>query len=158
MKTRFLFPHLFKTIGWFLFVPGLLLWIHLLIFNTEIPFLNIKVFAVVSDKFFGTYETFKFIEQNITNELMGSLIILGALFLAFSKEKNEDEYIGKIRLESLLWATYINYALLLFCILFIYGMSFFSVMMYNMVALLIFFLIRFNLMLYKLRRQLSHEK
>ncbi|MFZ4401182.1 MAG: hypothetical protein ACOYO1_14180 [Bacteroidales bacterium] len=158
MKTRFLFPHFFKNIGWFLLVPGIFLSIYILFFNDEIPFLTIKVFALVDNNPFQATKTFSFINDNITNELCGILFILGALFVAFSREKNEDEYIGKIRLESLLWATYINYALLLFCILFLYGLSFFNVMMFNMFSLLIFFLIRFNLMLYKSKRQLKNEK
>lgn len=141
-----------------MFVPGICLSIYILFFNEEIPFFTIKVFAIVSENPFETTRTFSCIKDNITNELCGILFILGALFLAFSKEKHEDEYIGKIRLESLLWATYINYALLLFCILFLYGLSFFNVMMINMVSLLVFFLIRFNLMLYKSKRQLQNEK
>ncbi|MCX6232855.1 MAG: hypothetical protein NTZ33_15090 [Bacteroidetes bacterium] len=158
MKTRFLFPNVFKTIGWILLVAGIILWIYGLFFNDQIPFLNIKVFAIIDSTIFQPVKILSFIDHNITVDLMGILIITGAIFIAFSKEKYEDEYIGRIRLESLLWATYINYAILVFCILFIYGTSFFNVLIYNMVSLLIFFLIRFNLMLYKTKRQLKNEK
>ena len=158
MKTRFLFPKVFKTIGWILLLPGIILWIYSLFFNDQIPFLKMKVFAILDSNILQPTRNFTLIDHNITADLIGILIITGAIFIAFSKEKNEDEYIGKIRLESLLWATYVNYAILVFCILFIYGTSFFSVMMYNMVSLLIFFLIRFNLMLYKTKRLLKNEK
>ena len=57
--------------------------------------------------------------------------------------------VSKIRLESLVWATYVNYACLLFCILFIYGLPFFNIMVYNMFTLLLIFIIRFHWMLFQ---------
>ena len=63
--------------------------------------------------------------------------------------KDEDEYIAQIRLESLLWATYINYGFLLFSILFVYGLGFYQIMVFNIFTLLVIFLVRFNFILYK---------
>ena len=42
-----------------------------------------------------------------------------------------------------------HYACLLFCILFIYGLPFFNIMVYNMFTLLLIFIIRFHWMLFQ---------
>ena len=50
MKTHFLFPNKFKTIGWFMFVPSLITFSVTSIFNIDIDtYLNLKVFAVYAD-------------------------------------------------------------------------------------------------------------
>ena len=69
------------------------------------------------------------------------LFTIGALFVGFSKQKNEDEYIASVRHDSLLWATYVNYMLLILSMLFIYDAGFFTVMVYNMFTVLIIFLL-----------------
>jgi hypothetical protein len=158
MKTRFLFPGYFRTIGWFLFIPSLIAGILGYIFNIESHFLNVKVFAIYYSSIFEDTQWFKIITDNIENELIGILLITGASFIAFSKLKNEDEYISKIRLESLLWATYFNYSILILCIIFLYGGGFFVVMVYNIVSTLLFFLIRFYYKLNQLKKEISHEK
>jgi FlaA1/EpsC-like NDP-sugar epimerase len=101
---------------------------------------------------------FGFTKVNLTGTIVGILFLIGAIFVAFSKEKREDEYIAGIRLESLLWATYINYGVLLFCFIFFYSFEFLYVMIFNMFTILIFFIIRFYYMLYRSDKSLSHEK
>ena len=76
-------------------------------------------------------------------------IITGLLLIAFSREKHEDEFISRIRLESLQWAVLINYLLLIVSAFLVYGFSFMDVMMYNMLTVLIIFIVRFHLVLYR---------
>jgi hypothetical protein len=57
---------------------------------------------------------FKFIENSILDEILTIGIIVGGILVGFSKLKEEDEMISKIRYESLVWATYLNYAIILF--------------------------------------------
>ena len=90
--------------------------------------------------------------------MLGIFIIIGALFAACSKEKIEDEFIAQTRLESLLWATYINYSLLLFAMIFLYGMEFYTVLIFNMFTHLLIFLLRFNYILYKNNKAIQNEK
>ena len=50
MKTHFLFPNKFKTIGWILFIPSLITFVVTSIFNIDIDkYLNIKVFAIYEE-------------------------------------------------------------------------------------------------------------
>ena len=158
MKTKLLFPNRFKRIGWILLVPSTILGILIIFNDFSFDFLGLKVFAIYSDDFFGSDTIFGLVKNNITDEIVGILFIIGALFVAFSKEKQEDEFIAKTRLESLVWATYINYAILIFCFLFFYSTGFFLVMIINMFTILIFFIFRFYLILYMSKKSLSHEK
>ena len=95
---------------------------------------------------------------NLASTIIGILFILGAVMVAFAKEKHEDEFISKTRLESFLWATYINYAILIFCFLFFYGDGFLYVMIFNMFTVIILFIVRFNIMLFRSTKQLQYEK
>jgi hypothetical protein len=105
----------------------------------------IKVFAFIDDS-----KYFTFIQNSIIDELYLFLVIIGGLLVGFSKLKVEDEFISKIRYESLVWATYLNYGLILFFTLFVYGLSYINVLFYNTFTLLLFFIIRFHYMIYKL--------
>lgn len=162
METKFLFPHKLKYFGWTLFIGGLLLLLVAIIIEDEPDFLTFKSFALSSETFtLSNSETntyFTFVENNFFDELIGLLLIVGGLLIAFSKQKIEDEFIVKLRLDSLLWATYINYIILIFSILFIYDMSFFYVLVANMFTILILFIIRFNWLLYKSAKFGFHEK
>jgi hypothetical protein len=158
MKTNYLFPHQFKRIGWFLFIPGVLLGILFLITKSDISILNFKVLSIAEERIFGETVFFSITENNILDEITGLLLIIGALLIAFSKEKSEDEFISKIRLESLVWATYINYAILIVTIIFIYDLIFFWVLVFNLFTVLLFFMIRFNWALYKSKNQIRDEE
>lgn len=159
MKANYLFPNQFKKVGWLLFIPGIMLGLLFLIFQLDdINFLNVKVFSIAEQQIFGKIMFFSISDNNIQDEIIGLLLIIGALLIAFSKEKSEDEFISKIRLESLVWATYINYIILIITIIFVYDLIFFWVLVFNMFTVLIFFIIRFNWALYKSKNQIRDEE
>ncbi len=124
----------------------------------EPSFFDVKVFTFSANGFGDVDRYFEFISNNVYNEITAIFIIVGGLLTTFSKEKNEDEYIAKIRLSSLSWAVLVNYIVLLFAIIFIYDFSFFTIMILNMFTTIIFFIIRFNIQLYKLNKMDSDEK
>lgn len=157
---RYLFPHQYKIIGWILFLIGLIFGIILIVNDFENPIWMVNVFPIIGEgsSWMNSNEGFTWSENNIFDELISILIITGGILVAFSKAKDEDEYISKIRTESLIWATYVNYGILILCVLFVFGGSFFDVMIYNMFTILIFFIIRFHFVLYRTKKQLSHEK
>jgi hypothetical protein len=158
MKTRFLFPHSFKRMGWIMLVPACIVAFFVYTMEYQFPFLNVKVFPIVDSFVVSPSNKFVMTTNNITDELLGIFIIVGSLFIACSKEKTEDEFIAQSRLESLLWATYINYSLLLFTMVFIYGMDFFSILIFNMFTHLLIFLVRFNYVLYKNNKAIQNAK
>lgn len=158
MSSKLLLPNKFKIIGWCLFIPATILGIIVSFTGFEASWLHSKVFAIFNDDFFGKSQSFSFIDTNITNTVIGVLFIVGAMFVGFSKEKREDEFTTKLRLSSLLWAVWVNYILLLLAFLFVYNVSFLTVMVYNMFTILIIFIVRFNFILYKNFKALSDEK
>lgn len=143
MTSNYLFPHRYKRIGWWLFIPTALLGLFTLITDFEPNFLTMRVPAIISEPLFEKTKTFSLVENNILNEILGILLIISLLFIAFSKEKVEDEFISKIRLEALVWAVYINYGILLFALLFVFDLPFLWVMLFNMFTVLIIFIIRY---------------
>jgi hypothetical protein len=163
MKTKFLLPPKFKTFGWILLSIATILYVWVTVIG-DIPFLaNAKILCIYfsdaglwqkppSSKFFQLHET------DIQPDIIGIFLIIGSLFVAFSRLKVEDEYIMKIRLESLVWATCVNYILLLIAIIAIWGTDFLVVMEYNMVTTLILFVIRFHYVLYLSKKIQGNEK
>ena len=146
MKINFLFPYRFKKIGWILFIPSVILGLLYLIFDFTPDFLHVRaLFLNNRGLFYGS-------NDNLIDEIAGILIIVSSLMIAFSKEKTEDEYLSKIRLESLVWATYVNYIVLILGIILVYGETFFYIIIINMFTILFFFIIRFNWVLYKLKK------
>ncbi|SIO45717.1 hypothetical protein [Chitinophaga niabensis] len=137
MKSKFLLPHLYKKIGWSITIPFLI--IGILLFPLGDVFFKNATWLTFLDNFPGQY----------TDEIIAAGLIMGMLLVAFSKEKVEDEYINKVRLESLQISVLINYLLLIICILLIYDVEFLSVMTYNMFTILLLFIIRFNFIIYR---------
>ncbi len=158
METSYLLPHRFKKVGWLLFIPSAILGLLTLIYDWTPDFLNVNVFGIFIDEIIGTKRYFGFVYNNILNEILGVLVIISGLMIAFSKERVEDELITKIRLQSLVWATYWNYGILILAFLFVYDLSFLWVMIFNMYTVLIFFIIKFNWSLVKLNKALTYEE
>jgi hypothetical protein len=157
MKSNFLFPCKFRYLGLAITLTALILTIFSEI-NDGIPFLkDIQVFALVdsgipfSDRSDNVF--FKLIRDDFDFELISTLWILGGIFLGFSRQKDEDEFITKIRLESLVWATYIHFGILLILNLTLYGIGYSAVLLGNMFTILLIFNILFYLRLFKFFKQ-----
>ena len=158
MKINFLFPNKYKKLGWLILIPSLALGFLTVLLDLEPAFLDWRVPALFVDEFMGEKQFLGMTDNNMLNELIGALIIVSGILVAFSKEKIEDEYIAKTRLESLVWATLLNYGILLVAILAVYDFAFFWVMIFNMFTLLLFFIVRFNYLIYKQNKTESHEE
>lgn len=146
MKTNYLLPNKYKALGWTLLILGLIFGVFIVFSGYESDFLKIKVPAFFHDYVLGLEERsfFKMVENSIVDELAALAIIIGGLIVGFSKEKVEDEYIYKLRTDSLVWALIFNYAVLAVTIVFVYNLSFLNVMVFNMFTPLLFYIIRFN--------------
>jgi hypothetical protein len=153
MRHILLLPNRYKKIGWTIFIPMLLLGILIFATDYEASWLHSKVFALFSGFPLEENKASRwFIETNLTNTIVGVLFIIGALLVGFSKEKNEDEYIASIRLNSLLWAVLVNYSLLIIAFAIVYELPFFTVMTFNMFTVLLLFIFRFHYLLYRSKK------
>lgn len=158
MSNKLLLPNKFKLIGWCIMIPAAIAGLFLSCTQFEPRYvIKANVFAIVGDGI-GKGKYFSIIKTDISITLVGVLFIVGAMLVSFSKEKCEDEFISNLRLSSLLWAVWVSYFLLFLSFLFVYGVSFFFVMTYNMFTVLIIFIVRFNYVLYKNSKTISDEK
>ena len=138
MKTTLLLPNGFKKIGWAIFVPAFLLGCSICFFGEN-------------------FDRWLFRETVMNNiAIIGTVV--GALFIGFSREKIEDEMIQHIRLNALMAAMWINYLLLIVVSLSIYNINYLTVMACGMATPLVIFLLVYHFNLYKLNRNLHHEK
>ena len=140
MQSALLLPRKYKIIGTVILVLSLALGIPVRFWDFQLDFLTLvknKPGALFDDKI------------NFTDEFALSGIILGLLFIAFAKEKREDEFISRTRLESWQWAVLFNYILLLLATWAVHGVAYIDVMMYNMLTIPIIFIVRFHYVMYK---------
>ncbi len=150
MKSIRLLKPGYKKVGWLFFILGAGLWILNSIFKQEIDFLYMDVFAVITDESILSLKRkyFSFTTVNIGNTLAGIFAVVGGLLITFSREKKEDEFIQSLRLRSFQWAFLLNYLILLILFIFVYGMSFLTIMVYQMFLILILYILRFHYLLY----------
>lgn len=130
MKTL-LFPHSFQRIGWIIFV----------------------ISAAIGAYILFTDNTDSYLFNNIA--IIG--ISIGAILATCSREEVEDEMTGQMRLNSLLTALYINYAILIVCSLLIYDLDFLNVMLYNMFTILLIFMVVFRWKIWRIKKATENE-
>src|SRR6185436_15245886 len=110
MKSSLLLPSRYKIIGILLFIPSLVLGLLWRFQEFSFDFLTLKQ----SYKQHLGDKTINFDEQiNLTDEFALTGLIVGLLFIAFARQKQEDEFIHHTRLQSWQWSVLINYGLLL---------------------------------------------
>jgi cell division protein FtsW (lipid II flippase) len=83
------------------------------------------------------------------------LMSLGLFFVAFASEKIEDEQIRHLRLDSLRWAIYINYLILIISLVFVNDTA--HILELNLWVPLFFFIIRFRWVIFLLNRSINRE-
>lgn len=149
MKRSYLFPHRFSLLGWLLAIPAATFGLLMLFGVLDGDFLGrAQVFAIYAQRFLSDDVYFGFVTTDLVDELISLLLTIGLLLIAFSAEREEDEFIRHLRLESLVWATKVNYLILIFFILFFYEGGFLYGLVFNMFTLLILFILRFRISLY----------
>ena len=145
MKTRnYLLPHSYKKIGMLMFLPFAAICLCLLL-NVKLPSVEIPWIAIGDGIFYQG-------KGDLLTELgmMGLLISLS--FIALSREKDEDEMTGQIRMKSFVWSLWFTTIILAFGILFIMGLDFLS---FSLVALYLYYFIyilKFNMTMKSIRR------
>ena len=108
--------------------------------------------------FFGENFDRWLFRETVMNNIAIIGTVVGALFIGFSREKIEDEMIQHIRLNALMAAMWINYLLLIVVSLSIYNINYLTVMACGMATPLVIFLLVYHFNLYRLNRNLHHEK
>jgi len=140
MKTRLLFPYWCRYLG-------------LALFLAHVP---VALFRKTMDFDFGdTNNDNLFNNHHVFFILTALVMVIGLFLIAFAREKVEDEQIWQIRLDSLRWAIYLNYLILIISLVFTKDV--YHILELNLWVPLIFFIIRFRWVIFRLNRSLSRE-
>ena len=139
MKPKFLFPHWTRYLGW------VLVFVHL-------PIMMLRRHHGL----FAQPDGDELFNNGHLLFIFTALLMAAGLFLvAFSREKIEDEQISQLRLDSLRWAVFVNYIVLIICLVFFNDTQ--HVLLMNLWVPLFFFIVRFRWMLYRNNRLIKKD-
>ncbi|MDB5154185.1 MAG: hypothetical protein JWR54_2936 [Mucilaginibacter sp.] len=110
----------------------------------SIPLLIIIILSFTGSWFFKGDTEVKEWMQVLLLFLPLTLLVWG-----YSRQHSEDEFISTLRLESMQLAVYVNYAILFIANLFLFFTDFLLIMVLNLGTIVLFFIIRFNFILWK---------
>ena len=147
MKKNYLFPHQFRVIGWVLAIAAVAGYICISDLDIKMPALYLDV--LFDDDNEGGF--FRMANTNILSIAM-PLLTIGLLFIGFSKEKVEDEFVHYLRAQSLIWATYVTATLFIIATLLIYGITYIYVPYLVFFVFLILFIIKFKIELHRFNK------
>ena len=145
MKKNYLFPHYFQWIGWVIAIASFVVLLLGLIND-----ITIRMPALYVDVFFDDDNESGFF--NMVNTSMYSiampLLIIGLIFIGFSKERVEDEFVQYIRSQSLIWSTYVTAGLFILGTLLIYGITYLLIPYMVFFVFLLLFILKFKIALH----------
>lgn len=155
---QLLFNYRFKKISGWIFYLSLPIALFAFLTNKWEDILVFEVYDLFSyEKIIVTENTeniigspgFRWIENGLVNEILIAVIIIAGIINSFSKEKIEDELIGKLRTESLTLSLYLNYGAILIANFLVYELTFIYVLVFNLFTILLFFNLLFKYKLYQ---------
>lgn len=148
-KPCYLLPWIFKYLSLIFLIPGVVLYYFRYIRDIKFSFLDWTVFAINS-QFFES-QSWTFINNNMSEEIIGVFFLVGFYFLAFSREKIETAETNAIRLESMMLTIFINTIALILSSFLIYGITFLWVMIVDSYAIFIIYYIIFRIKYIKIK-------
>lgn len=153
MKRDWLLPFGFKRVGWVILVPAVLLGLAIWLNGLN----GLPEWICPEDSSAGRLLHTEMADRVFNNiALIG--VWIGALFVACSRERIEDEMISRIRLNALLAALYVQMGLMVVIALAVYDFAYLEVMVANLVALPLIFLTIQRLMLRRIRKEAGDEE
>jgi len=156
MKTRIkLLPYRFKIVGWILTIPAFATGLWFMIAEPDFEAMTFMVPAIIGEtdgSFIGETGYFIMNRNNLMDELIGTVLMAGLLLLCFTRERQEDEYIARVRYESMQWAVLVQMLVFIIAMLSIYGLPFWNFMLVNLFLLPLVFVIRYYFLIFKMNR------
>ena len=143
MKSHFLFPYWCRYLG-----------VGLILGHIPIAYLG-KTNGWENDLHNGVSDGRLFNNGHLFFMGTALLMVIGLFLVAFAKEKIEDEQISQIRLDSLRWAIYLNYLILVVSLVFINDTD--HILELNLWVPLLFFIVRFRWVIFRINLSISRE-
>ena len=157
MKQNYLLPHSFKRVGLIMLVPFLTASIWLLCGPCEGDWFTVDVPALFTLDLASTSEWFGMTVTDPVNEICMLGLLVSLVFIALSREKDEDEMTAVVRMQSFVWSFWCTAILLLVAILFVYDYAFLLFAFASMFVCFILYICKFNYEMIKIRRT-RHEE
>lgn len=144
-------PRSLRFAGIIFFISGLLFAVARFKYGFKPDALDLKTFAMYSSYLETKY--MQIIRNNMGEEISGFLLLAGLFLISFSREKHETEQLDALRLKAFFLTAYLNFAFLLGCLFFTYGMAFMYMLMVNMGFGLLAYTITFRILHYQSLKQ-----
>ena len=152
MKQNYLLPHGFKCVGLIMLVPFLAACIWLLCGPCEGDWFLVDVPALFTLDIASTSEWFGMTVTDPVNEICMLGLLVSLVFLALSKERDEDEMTAVVRMQSFVWSFWCTAILMLVAILFVYDLAFMYFAFASVFVCFIMYICKFNYEMIKIRR------
>jgi len=150
MKKSYLLPVGFKKTGLWMVVPFLELSV-LCLCDSDVLVnicINATVPAVISHEGW-----FRMTETSLIEEIAMLGLLASLVFIALSREQDEDEMTAHIRMQSFVWSTWATSIVLAMGILFVYDLEFLTFMFLTMYLYLMLYIVKFNLAMHRERKE-----
>ena len=149
MKKSYLLPVGFKKVGLWMVVPFLVLCVLCLCSDVLVNVcINATVPAVISHEGW-----FCMTESSLIEEIAMLVLLASLVFIALSREQDEDEMTAHIRMQSFVWSTWATSIVLALGILFVYDLEFLTFMFLTMYLYLMLYIVKFNLAMHRERKE-----
>lgn len=152
MKKNYLLPHGFKLVGLIMFVPFMIACIWLLLGPGECDLFFIRVPALLTLDLNSTGEWFGITMTDPVNELCMLGLLVSLVFVALSREKDEDEMTTAVRMQSFVWSFWCTAVIELIAVLFTYDFAFFYFAFASLFICFILYICKFNYEMMIIRR------
>ena len=154
MYKNYLLAHRFKTVGIIMFFPFCAACLWLLLSGVldcsyiSWPVLCVNPEALTDD----TLAWFRIIKNDPINEIAMLGLLASLSLIALSRERDEDEMTGHIRMQSFVWSFWVTAAVLAFGIIFFYGLAFMEFAFAAIFLVFVLYILKFNLTMRAVRR------
>ena len=151
MKKSYLLPVGFKKAGLWMVVPFFVL--SVLYMWGVLDDVNLSAFDVWMPALVGYSGWFTIEDTNLIDEIAMLGLLVSLVFIGLSRERDEDEMTAHIRMQSFVWSAWATSAAIALGIFFVYGIEFVTFMLVAMYLYLMLYAIKFNLAMYRERKE-----
>jgi hypothetical protein len=149
MKKSYLLPVGFKKAGLWMVIPFLALGVLCLCGVLDNVAINATMPALVS----GYNGWFCMTETSLIEEIAMLGLLASLVFIALSREQDEDEMAEHIRMQSFVWSAWATSIVLAVGILLVYDLEFLTFMFMAMYLYLMLYIVKFNLAMLRERKE-----
>lgn len=151
---NYLLPYRYKRIGMWMFLPFAVISLWCLVSGElEFSYLKLPCLSILSQDITKPCRWLTIETTDPINEIGMLGLLVSMCFISLSKERDEDEMTGQIRMQSFVWSFWVTAAILAFSILFIYGLPFMEFTFAAIFVVFLIYILKFNISMRKVRRE-----